>query len=250
MIKIIAAWCGWLALILVLGTLPSKVMAASGEQQPIFRDVVELFTSQGCSSCPPADALMKSYVKRPDVVALSYSVDYWDYLGWRDTFGSSANSQRQRDYARTRGDGAVYTPQVVVNGVSHMNGSHKLQIDTEIQRTHKLLMDKQIQILALSKGSVFSVVFRGDLGSDHEALTLWMLRVKDVGVVKIKRGENGGNKFSYHNIVLGAEKVATIRSFSQLIEVAKPKKPLKAGEHLVFLLQVGSTGPIIGALEM
>lgn len=250
MIKTIAAWCGRLTLIFVLGILPLKAMAASGEQRPIIRDVVELFTSQGCSSCPPADALMKNYVKRPDVVALSYSVDYWDYLGWRDTFGSSANSQRQRDYARTRGDGAVYTPQVVVNGVSHMNGSHKSQIDLEIQRTHKLLKDRQIQILASSKDGVVSVALCGDIEGTDNALTLWMLRVKDEGVVKIKRGENGGNKFSYHNIVLAAEKVATIRSSSQPVEIAKPKKPLKADEHLVFLLQVGSTGPIIGALEM
>ena len=73
--------------------------------------VVELFTSQGCSSCPPADALLGQLTEKPGVVALSYSVDYWDYLGWRDTLGSPANSERQRAYARARGDGKVYTPQ-------------------------------------------------------------------------------------------------------------------------------------------
>src|SRR5262245_59288247 len=67
--------------------------------------VVELFTSQGCSSCPPADALLGELAEKPGIVALSYSVDYWDYLGWRDTLGSPANSERQRNYARARGDG-------------------------------------------------------------------------------------------------------------------------------------------------
>ena len=80
--------------------------------------VVELFTSQGCSSCPPADALLGQLTEKPGVVALSYSVDYWDYLGWRDTLGSPANSERQRAYARSRGDGKVYTPQAVVDGIT------------------------------------------------------------------------------------------------------------------------------------
>ena len=80
--------------------------------------MLELFTSQGCSSCPPADALLAELGKRPGYVTLSYSVDYWDYLGWRDTLSSAANSERQRDYARMRGDGKVYTPQVVVDGIT------------------------------------------------------------------------------------------------------------------------------------
>ena len=76
--------------------------------------VLELFTSQGCSSCPPADALLAQFGKQPDLITLSYSVDYWNYLGWHDTLSSAANSERQRDYAQMRGDGRVYTPQIVV----------------------------------------------------------------------------------------------------------------------------------------
>ena len=91
--------------------------------------MLELFTSQGCSSCPPADALLKSYGDSDEVIALSLPVDYWDYLGWKDTLASSKFSERQRAYARRRGDGAVYTPQVIVNGTAHVVGSDREQIE-------------------------------------------------------------------------------------------------------------------------
>src|SRR5215213_8380181 len=78
--------------------------------------VVELFTSQGCSSCPPADALLTDLAQRPDVVALTLPVDYWDYLGWKDTLASPAFTARQRAYAHGRSDRQVYTPQIIVNG--------------------------------------------------------------------------------------------------------------------------------------
>src|SRR5680860_274087 len=85
--------------------------------------LLELFTSQGCSSCPPADKLLAEYGTKKGVITLSFSVDYWNYLGWHDTLSSPGNSERQRDYALARGDGRVYTPQVVVDGIMHVNGS-------------------------------------------------------------------------------------------------------------------------------
>src|SRR5512140_911562 len=93
------------------------------------RAVLELFTSQGCSSCPPADAVFASYAGRDDVIALSFHVDYWDYLGWNDTFASRENTDRQRSYAATRGDRQVYTPQIVVNGRDHVVGSDRLALE-------------------------------------------------------------------------------------------------------------------------
>ncbi len=90
--------------------------------------IVELFTSQGCSSCPPADAYFKALKDQPDVVALSYHVDYWDYLGWRDTLGSPECSQRQYDYAKSRGDKNVYTPQTIINGGGHFVGSQRARV--------------------------------------------------------------------------------------------------------------------------
>ena len=94
--------------------------------------VLELFTSQGCSSCPSADALLKSYAQRPGVIALSLSVDYWDHLGWKDTLASPKNTARQKAYAKALGTGNVYTPQIVINGVAETIGSNKSEIEKAI----------------------------------------------------------------------------------------------------------------------
>src|SRR5689334_15138012 len=94
--------------------------------------IVELFTSQGCSSCPPADAYLKTLKEQPDVLALSYHVDYWDYLGWRDTLGGAEFSERQYDYAESRGDKNVYTPQMIINGGKDFVGSQRGLVSSAI----------------------------------------------------------------------------------------------------------------------
>src|SRR6266404_5677669 len=100
------------------------------------RGVIELFTSQGCSSCPAADKLIAEYSRDPSVIALSLAVDYWDYLGWKDTLALGGHSNRQRAYAKARGDREVYTPQVVVDGAIHALGSDKAAIERAIRQTH------------------------------------------------------------------------------------------------------------------
>ncbi len=210
--------------------------------------VVELFTSQGCSSCPPADVVLGSYVKKPDVVALSYSVDYWDYLGWRDTFGSPENSQRQRAYATARGDGAVYTPQAVVNGMAHVNGAQKAAINKQISKTNQALGDKKARLSAASRDGKVIVSAKAVATGDDKPV-LWLVRVKDVGKVKIPRGENRGKTLEYHNVVLGVEKLAVMTGGSLEVAVDRKKVVPRKGEHGVFLLQMGSTGPILAAYE-
>src|ERR1700710_1192080 len=101
------------------------------------RAVVELFTSQGCSSCPPADKILGELAKDPSVIALSMPIDYWDYLGWKDTLADSRFSARQKAYSHARGDRDVYTPQMVVNGSTHVIGSDRAKIDSAIDTTKK-----------------------------------------------------------------------------------------------------------------
>ena len=101
------------------------------------RAVVELFTSQGCSSCPPADKIIGELSNDPSIIALSMPIDYWDYLGWKDTLADSRFSARQRAYSRMRGDREVYTPQVVVNGSAHVIGSDRAGIESAIGKTDK-----------------------------------------------------------------------------------------------------------------
>src|SRR5947207_9771054 len=110
--------------------VPSKVGI---EPKAVF----ELFTSQGCSSCPNADALLARLAARDDVIALSLPVDYWDYLGWKDTLASPKFAERQRAYAQARGDGAIYTPQAVVNGLVHVNGADEGSIKRTMEKTGK-----------------------------------------------------------------------------------------------------------------
>src|SRR6516225_4634971 len=99
------------------------------------RAVVELFTSQGCSSCPPADKVMGELAKDPSVIAMSMPIDYWDYLGWKDTLADARFSARQKAYSRVRGDREVYTPQVIVNGSAHVVGSDRAAIENAIGTT-------------------------------------------------------------------------------------------------------------------
>src|ERR1700744_3690727 len=101
------------------------------------RAVVELFTSQGCSSCPPADKLLGELAKDPSIIALSMPIDYWDYLGWKDTLADSRFSARQKAYSAMRGDRDVYTPQAVVNGSVHVVGSDRAGIEDAIGATEK-----------------------------------------------------------------------------------------------------------------
>src|SRR5580698_3056008 len=101
------------------------------------RAVVELFTSQGCSACPPADKLIGELARDPSVIALSMPIDYWDYLGWKDTLADARFSARQKAYSQVRGDREVYTPQVVVNGSVHVIGSDRDAIEDAIGDTIK-----------------------------------------------------------------------------------------------------------------
>src|SRR3982750_1404299 len=101
------------------------------------RAVVELFPPQGCSSCPPADKVIGELAKDPSVIALSMPIDYWDYLGWKDTLADARFSARQKAYSHVRGDREVYTPQVVVNGSVHVIGSDRARIDGAIDATRK-----------------------------------------------------------------------------------------------------------------
>lgn len=211
--------------------------------------VVELFTSQGCSSCPPADILLKKYVKAPNVVALSYSVDYWDYLGWRDTYGSRENSDRQRNYARARGDGSVYTPQAIVNGLEHMNGASQYKINTTIQQTKQQLNNKLIK-LNVTEDANNKVRIWSDGAAPTDGVILWMVWVKDKANVAIRRGENRGRTIAYHNIVLGVKKAAEFGKNGVDLTVDRSKIAPKDGKHCVFIAQVGASGPVLGAVEI
>src|SRR5207248_481588 len=138
--------------------LTAEIVSGNGSLQRVsllcrIDTLVELFTSQGCSSCPPADRILGELAKDPSVIAVSLPIDYWDYLGWKDTLADSRFSARQKAYSQMRGDREVYTPQVVVNGSLHVVGSDRAAIEGAIDVTQKAdgVMSVQVTVMQVGK---------------------------------------------------------------------------------------------------
>lgn len=200
--------------------------ADGGEIRHQPRAVIELFTSQGCSSCPPADALFAELAERDDLVALAYHVDYWDYIGWPDTFGAKENSDLQRAYAESWGSSRIFTPQLIVNGTHGVVGSRRTEVSDAIGSAELLLPvtltttgDDMIEIeIAPRPGSPDGVV--------------WLVTYLDRADVVIERGENEGETIAYARIVTGRQLIG-------MWEAA-------TGAHLKLPLAEFLTGPANG----
>lgn len=235
--------CAAFAFLVLCTNTGGGVRAEEGK----IKAVLELFTSQGCSSCPPADALLQSYIERPDVLALSMPVDYWDYLGWKDTYASPEFSERQRDYAHARGDGKVYTPQVVVNGRLHEVGSRQRLIDKAIIAMDRLA---PIDLPVTLKLADRTIIIEVGAVTDHregQRCTVWLASVKKSGVVAIKRGENGGRKLTYRNIVRDLSPVGMWTGKSETFRLDSASVRRSDTDAFAVLVQQGTGGPIIGA---
>ncbi|HLH97702.1 MAG TPA: DUF1223 domain-containing protein [Xanthobacteraceae bacterium] len=163
------------------------------------RAVIELFTSQGCSSCPPADKLLAQFTTDPSLIPISLPIDYWDYLGWKDTLADPRNSARQRAYSRMRGDREVYTPQVVVNGSMHALGSDRDAIEAAIALSRKSGMALTLPVtMGLSDGELRVSVPGGAEG--RSPAEVWICGLLKAATVAIGRGENRGKTITYHNV--------------------------------------------------
>ena len=164
------------------------------------RAVIELFTSQGCSSCPAADKVLGELSRDPTLVTLSLPVDYWDYLGWKDTLALHGHSNRERAYADTRGDREVYTPQVVVNGIMHVLGSDKAAIEQAIAQTRQSAAPLTLPVtIAVADGKV-SVNVPAANGENASA-EVWLCPITGKAQIAIERGENRGHTLAYTNVV-------------------------------------------------
>jgi hypothetical protein len=180
----------------------STVPYSSVQAEP--RAVVELFTSQGCSSCPAADKLLGELAADPSLVSISVPIDYWDYLGWKDTLAEPRNTARQKAYAHVRGDGQVYTPQMVVNGSLHALGSDRAAIEHAITKSrNKGAMSLAPVTLALADGRLnVTVPDAKDTAKDVRASgEVWLAALSTSATVAIGRGENKGRTVTYHNVV-------------------------------------------------
>lgn len=212
--------------------------------------VLELFTSQGCSSCPPADALMRTLRSEPGIIALTLPVDYWDYLGWKDTLASPANSQRQRAYANARGDRQIYTPQVVVNGVAHAVGSDLASIRQAVRTSNSALGAKVPVSISVDERSVAFHVGDAPAGAKARKGTIWLVLYADAEQVSIKRGENSGRKVTYYNVVKEMTPVGMWDGSKAVFTLPRPELKARGYKKCAVLLQAGNAGPIIGAAEL
>ena len=218
--------------------LAAAAPAGAGERP---RGVVELFTSQGCSSCPPADRILGDLARDPSLVVLSLPVDYWDYIGWKDTLASPACTARQKGYAGARGDGQVYTPQAVIDGVTHVIGADRNAIDQTIS-AHKGAL--KLDVAAIATSGRISI----DVGAGApQNAAVWLLEVQPTATVEVGRGENAGRSLTYTNIVRTMTRLGDWSGRAAHFEAAA--QPAN-GDTYVALVQAGGAdrpGAILGA---
>jgi hypothetical protein len=203
------------------------------------RAIVELFTSQGCSSCPAADKLLGELMRDPSLVAISLPMDVWDYLGWKDTLADPRNTARWQGYAKSRGDRERYTPQVVVNGAVHALGSDRAAIEKAIEKSRHLEHVMSVPVTASRSGDRLTIALPDGAPAAGATVSVWGL-AKAITVM-ITRGENKGRTVTYHNVVrrfidLGAWNAGTHRWTVPVRDIAGDGVDTAA-----VLVQTGST---------
>jgi len=221
--------------------------AAAGEPAPV---VVELFTSQGCNSCPPADRLLGELARRPDVLALSFNVDYWDYIGWKDPFASRAHTERQRAYGRALGRRVVYTPQMVIDGADEAVGSARAEVEARIAaaaaRGGKLTL--RFARDDSGRNSVLIPARTPDIPPSAVPATVWLVLYDREHVTEVKRGENAGATLANHNVVRELRQLGQWTGAAT--ELPLDIAPGAAGDGCAVIVQAGQTGPVLGAAAM
>ena len=216
--------------------------AQAGGARPV---VVELFTSQGCNSCPQADAYFAKLSQRADVLALSLPVTYWDMLGWKDSLANETNTRRQKSYAATMGRGGVYTPQIIVDGVTDVVGSREAQVETAIGARRSDMREVPVNISATPEAVHIAI---GALAEKSRTdATIWLLHVLSRASVHVGAGENKGRSIDYRNVVRDIRAIAIWKGQALALDVPRADQASAAYDSLAVLVQEGEYGRIIGA---
>ncbi len=224
-------------------TAGPAAVASAETTRPV---VVELYTSQGCSSCPPADAFMGELIKQKDIIGLTFHVDYWDYIGWKDTFASPETTQRQRAYGQVLGQRYPYTPQMVVGGKLHEVGSNRAGVRKAI---NYVAMEASPVDVSTKRDGDNVTVHLPETELDGKAW-VWLVRFDKRHDVEIRRGENGGRKLSYFNVVRSIERIAVWdgKSTDLAIDIADMQADGRDG--CAIIVQSMGYGPVLGAARI
>jgi hypothetical protein len=217
---------------------------ALASQRPV---VVELFTSQGCNSCPPADAYLGELTRRADVLPLAYHVDYWDYIGWKDPFAQRAWTDRQRGYSAGLGLRSIYTPQMVIDGRIDAVGSRRDQVERAIRTARDTVASVQLDLARKADGAI-AVTLSGPEKSAVEADLIFVTYDRR-HETKVLRGENAGKTLVEYNIVRGAKRIDTWRG-GRLERILSATDLPSQGEQGVAIVQTRGQGPILAAASI
>ena len=215
---------------------------ARAEPTPV---VVELFTSQGCSSCPPAEALLRDLAVEPDILALEFHVDYWDYLGWADPYADPAFTHRQRAYARYFNSQMVYTPQMVFQGMSETAGSRKGRVMEHIAAAQAL----QKTPVSATVSATRQIALEIDAHSQRVDATLLLVAYDDYRETRITRGENAGKFLSHRHVVRAMASLGSWDGSPLSLMRAIPES-MPEGTGYAVLIQSKGNGHILGAARL
>lgn len=230
----------WLA----LSALPGG--ADAGQKVQASQDrltVVELYTSQGCSSCPPADNLLGQLARQSGILALSFHVDYWDYIGWKDPYGSARNSRRQRVYKKSFNRSYVYTPQMVLNGMLEVTGSDATAVLAGIKQA---ALAPKVPI-GLSWNSAGDLIISVSGSAQPALAAIWLALFDGKIETRVRRGENRGRTITNYNVVRDFQKIGDWNGRPKTLTIAAAKLQRHKGRSCAVFLQSEMKGPILGA---
>lgn len=231
-------------------------MEEYGLDVPSLPVVVELFTSQGCSSCPPADAMLAGLSNDPNILPLSFHVDYWDYLGWADSFASPEFTERQERYARAAGERSLYTPQLIVDGQETALSPGPSQLMGLIDASRYAPTLVSVRRESTGEGEAIELMPLSDLGGRIDIL---LVRYVPERQVEVKAGENRGRVVSYTNVVVGMDQLAEWDGNGPLRMTVRPDgasdDTMPADTRHVLLVQkenggADRPGPILAAIRL
>ncbi|MGP1355135.1 DUF1223 domain-containing protein [Roseicyclus sp.] len=222
--------------------LASPVLAQDAAPQPV---VVELFTSQGCTACPPADAMLAEMAGREDVIGLSLHVDYWNYLGWEDTFSQAAFTERQHGYGHAAGSTVVYTPQIVVGGSDRVMGARAMEV-ADLIAAHRAAPDHVQFAVGRTDDSTFTLEATWTGASPAPDMVVQLVAFTPHERVEISRGENAGRVADYHNVVRDWRVVAEWDGSRPFVARIAPSAEMP---HIVIVQETGY-GAILGVARL
>jgi len=224
---------------MIVGALASLAASGAANAEGV-RNVLELFTSQGCSSCPPADRILGKLARDPNTLALSFPVDYWDYIGWKDTLAAPVYTARQKAYASASGKGQVYTPQVIVNGLTDAVGSDLEAIEQAERETSKRGGVLSVPLSVVEQGGKINISVGAADSASPRAGGVYLLALASSRTVTVQRGENAGSTLTYFNVVRAMTKIGDWNGAAMNLEADLSQAHLDGADSYAVIVQAGA----------